>query len=83
MCYITEIVWHFGMANANPTCILLPASADTHLTLYNEEATPKEIKYYQQIIGSLIYVQIATRLDIAFAIAHLAQYVSNSFLQYL
>ena len=44
---------------------------------YNGEATPTEIKLYQQIIGSLLYVQIGTRPDISFAVSCLAQYASN------
>jgi hypothetical protein len=81
--YIAEIVRRFGMADANPTRTPLPAGADAHLALYDGQATPKEIKYYQQIIGSLMYVQIATRPDIAFAVARLAQYASNPSPQHL
>ena len=41
------------------------------------QASPTEIKHYQSLIGSLLYVQIGTCLDISFAVSHLAQYAAN------
>src|SRR6266403_3498208 len=75
--YTLEIINRFGLSDANPAHTPLPSGAEVHLTKYNGEATPTEIKLYQQIIGSLLYVQISTRPDISFAVSHLAQYASN------
>jgi hypothetical protein len=75
--YISEIVQRFGMADANPARTPLPSGAEAHLVKHDGEATPQEIKSYQQIIGSLLYVQIGTRPDISFAVGRLAQYASN------
>jgi len=47
------------------------------LEKYNEQASTADIKLYQRIIGSLLYVQIGTRPDISFAVSRLAQYASN------
>ena len=62
---------------------LLPSGAEVHLVKHDREATAYEIKYYQQIIGSLLYVQIGTRPDISFTVARLAQYASNPSAQHL
>ena len=81
--YISEIISRFGMADANPARTPLPSGADTHLIPHDRSATPQEIKYYQQIIGSLLYVQIGTRPDISFAVSRLAQYAYNPSSQHL
>jgi hypothetical protein len=82
-CYVHEIIEHFGMVDSNPARTPLPAGAETHLLVHTGEASPKEIKYYQKIIGSLLYVQIETHLDISFAVARLSQYASNPSPQHL
>jgi hypothetical protein len=76
-CYIQEIVNHFGMSDVNPTRTPLPSGAETHLVKYKEQASASEIRAYQQVIGSLLYVQIGTHPDISFAVSCLAQYASN------
>ena len=75
--YISEIINRFGLLDANPAPTPLPAGADVHLTKYDGEASKADIKLYQQMIGSLLYVQIGTRPDISFAVSRLAQYASN------
>jgi hypothetical protein len=81
--YISEIVDRFGMADANPARTPLPAGAEVHLIKYDGEATSREIKDYQKLIGSLLYVQIGTRPDISFAVSRLAQYASNPSAQHM
>ena len=81
--YILEIVNRFGLSDAHPTHTPLPSGAEVHLVKYDREATAHKIKYYQQIIGSLLYVQIGTRPDISFAVARLTQYASNLSAQHL
>jgi hypothetical protein len=73
----------FGLSDAHPTHTPLPSGAEVHLVKHDGEATAYEIKYYQQIIGSLLYVQIGTRPDISFAVARLVQYASNPSVQHL
>ena len=65
------------MADANPHHTPLPAGADTHLVKYNLQASTSDIKHYQSLIGSLLYVQIGTCPDISFAVSRLAQYAAN------
>ena len=71
--YILEIINHFGMADANSAHTPLPTGAEVHLIKHDEEATTSEIKYYQQIIGSLLYVQIGTCPDISYASHNMQQ----------
>jgi hypothetical protein len=75
--YVKDVLDRFGMADANPHHTPLLAGADTHLVKYSLQASTLDIKHYQSLIGSLLYVQIGTRPDISFAISHLAQYAAN------
>ena len=75
--YIKDVLDRFGMADANPHNTPLLAGADVHLVKYTEQASDAEIKHYQSLIGSLLYMQIGTCLDISFAVARLAQYATN------
>ena len=75
--YIKDVLERFGIADANPHHTPLPAGADTHLVKYNSQTSTLDIKHYQSLIGSLLYVQIGTRPDISFAVSHLAQYAAN------
>jgi hypothetical protein len=71
------------MADANPHNTPLPAGADLHLIKYNGQASASDIKHYQSLIGSLLYVQIGTRPDLSFAVSRLAQYAVNPSPQHL
>ena len=75
--YVKDVLDHFGMTDANPHNTPLLASADVHLVKNTEQASPAEIKHYQSLIGSLLYVQIGTHSDISFAVSCLAQYAAN------
>jgi hypothetical protein len=81
--YIKDVLDRFNMAEANPHNTPLPAGADIHLIKYSDQASPSEIKNYQALIGSLLYVQIGTWPDISFAVSCVAQYATNPSLQHL
>src|SRR5258707_8466033 len=81
--YIRSILDRFGMADANPHPTPLPAGADAHLIKNTAQATQAEVKHFQSLIGSLLYVQIGTRPDISFAVSRLVQYAANSSPQHL
>jgi hypothetical protein len=81
--YVLEIISHFGLSDTNPARTPLPSGADVHLEKYDGEASQADIKLFQQIIGSLLYVQIGTRPDISFAVSRLAQYASNPSLHHI
>jgi hypothetical protein len=81
--YISEILNQFGMADANLVHTPLPMGADVHLVKHEGQATESEIKDYQRLIGSLLYVHISTHPNISFAVSCLAQYAVNSSSQHL
>ena len=75
--YVKDILDRFGMSDANPSHTPLPTGAQVDLVKYDGQATLSEIRHYQSLIGSLLYVQIGTRPDISFAVSRLAQYATN------
>jgi len=81
--YMCDVIDRFGMADANPNKTPLPAGADVLLVKYDGEASSSDVKHYQSLIGSLLYVQIGTRPDISFAVSRLAQYSANPSPQHL
>jgi len=81
--YIKDVIDRFSMTDANPHNTPLPAGADVHLVKHAEEASQDDIKLYQSLIGSLLYVQIGTRPDISFAVTRLAQYAANPSAQHI
>jgi len=77
--YLKGVLEHFGMADANPHNTPLLAGAKEHLIKFEGQASASDIKHYQSLIGSLVYIylQIGTQPDISFAVACLAQYAAN------
>src|SRR5260370_23694246 len=67
--YIRSILDHFGMADANPHPTPLPTGADVHLIKNTTQATQAEVKHFQSLISSLLYVQIGTRPDISVSVS--------------
>jgi hypothetical protein len=81
--YVLEIISRFRLSDANPARTPLPAGADMHLKKYDGQASQGDLKLFQQMIRSLLYVQIGTRPDISFAVSRLAQYASNPLLDHI
>src|SRR6266850_3170716 len=75
--YIKDVLVCFGMADANPHNTPLPAGADVHLVKYDLQASVSDIKHYQSLIGSLLYIQIGTRPEISCDVSCLVQYAAN------
>jgi hypothetical protein len=75
--YVSEILERFGMVDAHTHNTPLPAGAEVHLVKYDGEAADSDIRHFQVLIGCLMYLQIGTRPDIAFAVSRLAQYAAN------
>ena len=65
----------FGMTNAKsaPT----PPPSNWIPKLAEGKASPELLRSYQSIIGSLLYLMIGTRPDIAYAVIKLAQFAAN------
>jgi hypothetical protein len=81
--YLSDVLERFGMADASPHNTPLPTGADEHLKKFDGQATASDIKHYQSLIGSLLYLQIGMWPDISFAVSRLAQYAANPSPQHL
>ena len=73
---ISTILKRFGMEEANGAATPMNTSVrlDMAKELGEREVDPKE---YQAIVGSLMYIALATRPDIAFAVSVLSRYNSQ------
>jgi hypothetical protein len=81
--YLSNVLEHFGMADASPHNTPLPTGADEHLKKFDGQASASDIKHYQSLIGSMLYLQIGMRPDISFAVSRLVQYTANPSPQHL
>jgi hypothetical protein len=63
------------MTNAKAVQTPLPSNWDPKVN--KDKASAVEVTCYQSIIGSLLYLMIGTRPDIAFAATHLSQFSTN------
>jgi hypothetical protein len=81
--YLSNVLQHFGMADASPHNTPLPTGADEHLKKFDGQATASDTKHYQSLIGSLLYLPTGKWHDISFAVSRLAQYVANPSPQHL
>ena len=74
--YLAKVLADFNMQNAKPvttpmdTSKLFPASEQ-------ERATEGDRRWYASAIGSLMYLMLGTRPDIAFAVSCLSRFMSN------
>ncbi|TVY50587.1 Retrovirus-related Pol polyprotein from transposon TNT 1-94 [Lachnellula cervina] len=73
--YINKILNKFGFSNLNPS--KTPIDSNIKLEPNKEQASPAAIKYFQQLIGSLLYLALACRPDIIYATIKLARFASN------
>jgi hypothetical protein len=78
--YIDTLLERFGLTNANPVSTPLDPNVNLdHWKDNNSTSTPPErtTDGYGALIGSLMYLAISTRPDIAFAVTKLAQFTAN------
>src|SRR5579871_3495016 len=78
--YIEDILKKYGIENCRPISTLIDTNKKLSKAMYPK--TPEEIKEmknipYQSVVGSLMYLMLRTRLDIAFAVGALSQFNSN------
>ena len=73
--YLKKILEHFRLTNPKATPTPLPAG---YHSLLNEAEIDSTLHLrYQMVIGSLIYLMIGTRPDIAFAVTALSKHAAN------
>ena len=71
--YVEQMLEKYGMSNCNPAST--PAATDLKL-MKDDGSRPVDQTKYQSMIGSLLYLSVATRPDIAFAVGALSKYNS-------
>lgn len=73
--YAREILQKYGMQDCKPAST--PREVGEQLPKRNTQEDPIEQTKYQSLIGSLMYLMLATRPDIANAVNSVAQHASN------
>jgi hypothetical protein len=73
--YIQKVLDKFGLSQAKSA--ITPFDAKTKLEPNNTTANTDQTKLFQSIIGSLLYITLGTRPDIAFAVIKLSRFASN------
>ncbi|XP_066159816.1 secreted RxLR effector protein 161-like [Oryza sativa Japonica Group] len=71
--YVDKILNRFGYIDSKPS----PKPYDPSLSLRKNKRIARNQLEYSQIIGSLMYLASATRLDISFAVRKLSRFTSN------
>ena len=78
--FVEDLLQKFGLENANPVSTPMDPNIDLDAPedLENEETPNNKISdSYATLIGSLMYLSLATRPDITYAVNRLAQFTSN------
>ena len=75
--YAMQILERFGMQDAHPCTTPMDAHENWEYQESDIALNEEEKRNYQSAIGSLIYLMLGTRPDLAFSINKLAQYSAN------
>lgn len=70
--YIEDLIRKFNMETCNP--VTTPIAPGTKLSKYEDGEKKFGCLPYQSLIGSLMYLSVATRPDIAYTISYLSQF---------
>ena len=73
--YASKVVHCFGQENCKPVTTPLPGGYKPQHC--ETEATSEQRSQYQSIIGSLLYLTLGTRPDIAYAVILMSQFMTN------
>ena len=73
--YLAKVLQRFGMTNAKSVSTPLPEGY--HPTVNTDTVNTQLRTKYQQVIGSLMYIMLGTRPDIAYAVTKMAQHAAN------
>ena len=74
--FIQKILRRFQMENCNP--VQTPLEPGPQPQDEDDPMSAEDQKTYQSLVGSLMYLAIATRPDLGFTIAYLSKYNSNA-----
>ena len=70
--YIQSTIQKFGLSDANPVTTRI----DLGTQLEKSESVHANLPY-RELLGSLMYIMIATRPDICFAVSYLARFANS------
>ena len=72
---VTDMLTKYGMMDCKPAPVPLSSS----ITLTKADGEPLDVSMYpyRQLVGSLMYIAVTTRPDIAFAVGALARYLAQ------
>ncbi|KAJ2934251.1 hypothetical protein H1R20_g2855, partial [Candolleomyces eurysporus] len=73
--YLEKVLERFGMANAKPA--RTPMVEGYYPAKYEGPNNAVLTRKYQSVIGSLLYLMLGTRPDIAYAVTKMAQHCAN------
>ena len=73
--YLQKVLQRFDLLNAKATATPLPEGYQPSPN--TSTASPALRSEFQQVIGSLLYIMLGTRPDIAFAVTKLSQHAAN------
>ena len=75
--YTDCVLKHFNMYDCKPKPTLMTPNLHLSKSDCPEVPNKEQVKQYQQLIGSLMYIACSTRPDIAYAVNTCAQFMSN------
>ena len=73
--YTKNLLQKFGMESAKP--VKTPVDTSTKLVKATESEESIDQQLYQSAVGSLLYLSVGTRSDIAYAVSNVAKYSSH------
>ena len=75
--YADKVVKQFQLDNCKPTYVPLPTGYNPRPSLEDSKPSPALRSRYQSVIGSLLYIMLGTRPDIAFSVIKMSQFSAN------
>lgn len=79
--YLLKVLERFGMADSKHALTPLPTGYKPEP--FDGTSTPELRSKYQSVIGSLLYLMLGTRPDIAFAVCQMAKFAANPSVEHL
>lgn len=75
--YITDLLAEYNMTTCKPAHTPLPSGLELSSKSTEDGGETMEKRPYQQLIGSLLYLENTTRPDISYAVSYLLRFMSN------
>lgn len=72
--YVNDMIHKFNLNGMRPSRV--PMDPNLHLTLDGQPLDAPGIKEYQSIIGTLMYLMLGTRPDLAYSVSRLSQFLA-------